>query len=126
LKRTALAKIINSTLHSTLSGRCDSVWASTGIYPAQPPRVPRAVWYDARYMKRWFAGKECGHMTDHEEIERIHGKHHTYSVRRKKGGVFSSEKYYVFDADTDRVLTSSFDSRADAVEWAEKSVKQGQ
>jgi hypothetical protein len=63
-------------------------------------------------------------MADYEEIERVHGKHHTYSVRKKRGGAFSSEKYYVFDEDTDKVLTGSFDSRADAAEWAEKRAKQ--
>jgi hypothetical protein len=64
-------------------------------------------------------------MAEYQEIERVHGKHHTYSVRRKKGGTFSSETYFVFDADTDKVLTGSFDSRADAVEWAEERAKKG-
>jgi len=64
-------------------------------------------------------------MADYKEIERVHGKHHTYSVREKPGGVFSSPTYYVFDNDTDKVISGSFSSRADAVDWAKKKAERG-
>lgn len=58
-------------------------------------------------------------MGDYTEVEKIYGKHTVYSIQ-KKSGTFASTTYYVFDSNTGKVLSGSFSSISDAVEWAKK------
>lgn len=56
-------------------------------------------------------------MSDKEVVEVVRGKHEKYEIVKKSGGVFGSVKYQVF-ASNKKEWLRSFDSLADAVEWA--------
>lgn len=51
-----------------------------------------------------------------EFVEKIHGKHSIYIITRKKGGVFSSDSYWVYK---DGKFWKSKDTLSEAVNMCE-------
>ena len=52
-----------------------------------------------------------------QEVEKFHGKHRSYTVVKKDGGVFGSSRYVVIVSNGD---TRTFDALNKAVEWAQQ------